>query len=112
MSGKKQNPLRSVSGDAVGVGKERKSLTSRKEYNRSERAESVRERIADSQQLNQILAELKTVGALGTKFARIPRHRWTPEVKRKLDGLLSVSKTKLDKHLALLSKVCGDQRTV
>jgi hypothetical protein len=49
---------------------------------------------------------------LDEKFSRIPRNRWTQEVKRKLDGLLAAKKLRLDGHLKLLGKVVGDQRSV
>lgn len=90
----------------------RKKLISRKEVNKRDRAEHLRDRISDSKQLSSLLSTLASVGELDTKFSRIPRNRWTPEVKRKLDGLLSAKKLKLDTHLKLLGKIVGDQRSV
>lgn len=99
---------------AVGVSaaeKRRKSAKSMKEKNTAQRAENMRARISDSRQLSEILSVLKSVADLDKKFAKIPRHRWTPEVKRKIDGLLSAKKLRLDGHMKLLNKVCGDQRS-
>jgi hypothetical protein len=89
-----------------------KRLRNRKEYNRRDRADHVRDKISDTQQLNQVLRVLKQVDDLDVKFSRIPRNRWTQEVKRKLDGLLAAKKLKMDGHLKLLNKVIGDQRSV
>lgn len=89
-----------------------KKLINRKEVNRRDRADHIRDRISDSQQLNQVFKVLESVEKLDEKFSRIPRNRWTQEVKRKLDGLLAAKKLRLDGHLKLLGKVVGDQRSV
>lgn len=90
---------------------ERKSLVDRRAVNNADRADAMRAKLSDAQHLKHAHDALNRITKMGVKYSKVPRSRFTADLKRKIDANLAIEKANLEYRLKFINKLLPDLRS-